>query len=325
MAMKSTSWILTVPMSPADEQSGRRLQPDWSPMGRNRVLQPSEDNFETLRDERRRTDPLSNQHSGSDSRPAWSPDGSKIAFDSDRDELYHAQVYVMNADGSNQVPLTTMTYNVDPTWSPDGARIAFSTLRWGHYEICAMNADGSNQTRLTNSMADSLFPSWSPDGSRIAFRTSYTGDAEIYSMDPDGSNLVNLTNNSSDDVIPNWQKVPGVFPTPTSTPTATPGSDPPRPNHPSLHPTPTATRQRQLLRQPPLRQPVATPSQQRHRLPLATPIATATLFQLRCNNAPAALRARHPWLRQAPRRLQPFSQAARLNISTRYESKRETT
>ena len=93
---------------------------------------------------------------GDDRSPAWSPDGTRIAFDSLRGGT--AQIYVMGADGSAPIPLTTMTPNFDPTWSPDGARIAFSTLRWGHYEIYAMNADGSNETRLTNTPVDSPRP-----------------------------------------------------------------------------------------------------------------------------------------------------------------------
>jgi Tol biopolymer transport system component len=80
---------------------------------------------------------------------AWSPDGTRIAFSSNRDENYG--IYVMNADGSNIRKLTSDSGNdVSPTWSPDGLCIAFSSDRDGDYEIYAMNADGSNQTKLTS-------------------------------------------------------------------------------------------------------------------------------------------------------------------------------
>ena len=68
-------------------------------------------------------------NSGSeDIMPAWSPDGSQIAFESDRDDGNH-EIYVMNADGSNPRNLTNsgFSFNYSPAWSPDGSQIAFIT------------------------------------------------------------------------------------------------------------------------------------------------------------------------------------------------------
>ena len=94
-----------------------------------------------------------------DNEPAWSPDGSKIAFISYRDG--NSEIYVMNADGSYPRRLTNDSYNEhDPAWSPDGSKIAFTTSRDGNYEIYVMNADGSNLTRLTNNTTDENFPDW---------------------------------------------------------------------------------------------------------------------------------------------------------------------
>ncbi len=78
---------------------------------------------------------------------AWSPDGTKIAFTSDRDGNF--EIYVMNADGRNPTRLTSdpATDNF-PAWSPDGTKIAFDSRRDGNFEIYVMNADGTNPTRL---------------------------------------------------------------------------------------------------------------------------------------------------------------------------------
>ena len=127
---------------------------------------------------------------------SWSPDGTKIAFDSD---WFGSEIYVMNADGTNQVNLTNHPrYDWSPSWSPDGTKIAFMSDRDG-LVIYVMNADGTNQTHLT----DGIYPSWSPDGMRIAF-TSSRYPKEIYIMNADGTNQVNLTNNKEQDMVPSW-------------------------------------------------------------------------------------------------------------------------
>ena len=100
---------------------------------------------------------------GSDYQPVWSPDGRKIAFVSDRVADY--EIYVMNADGTDQTNLTNDPDGDDerPTWSPDGTKIAFQSDRNFDYEIYVMNADGTNQVNITNnSAADDLMPAWSP-------------------------------------------------------------------------------------------------------------------------------------------------------------------
>ena len=130
-----------------------------------------------------------------DISPSFSPDGSKIAFVSNRDG--NQEIYVMNADGSNQTRLTNNSA-VDelPSFSGDGSKIAFRSNRDGNVEIYVMNADGSNQTRLTNNTAFDDGPSFSPDGSKIAFVSARDGGDEIYIMNADGSDQTRLTNNS---------------------------------------------------------------------------------------------------------------------------------
>ena len=85
---------------------------------------------------------------GYDSAPAWSPDGRRIAFQSNRDG--NIEIYVMNADGSGQRNLTrNAARDSRPSWSPDGRRIAFVSNRDGRLEAHVMNADGSGQRNLT--------------------------------------------------------------------------------------------------------------------------------------------------------------------------------
>ncbi len=139
--------------------------------------------------------------SGSDWFPIWSPDGAKIAFQSDRDGI--GEVFCMDADGSDQ---ENLTQNPDPdggpAWSPDGMRIAFVSLRDGNPEIYVMNADGSGQSRLTDNDAWDAGPSWSPDGTQIAFESARVGDYLVYVMDADGSDVRRLTSETS--AYPVW-------------------------------------------------------------------------------------------------------------------------
>ena len=131
--------------------------------------------------------------------PSWSPDGTKIAFESGIDDVvYNYEIYVMNADGSNQTNLTNnSSQDKYPTWSPDGSKIAFYSMRDGNDEIYVMNADGSNQTRLTNNSDSDKYPLWSPDGSKIAFLKVMYPNWDIYVMNADGSNQTRLTYSST--------------------------------------------------------------------------------------------------------------------------------
>ena len=132
------------------------------------------------------------------------PDGSKIAFLSERDG--NSEIYVMDVDGTDAVRLTTSPApDVSPAWSPDGNSIAFASQRDGNYEIYVMSADGSDQRRLTRNLDIDLDPAWSPNGRSIAFTSNRDGNYEIYVMSPDGSNQARLTANAAEDTTPDWQ------------------------------------------------------------------------------------------------------------------------
>lgn len=88
-------------------------------------------------------------NTGNDQAPAWSSDGRKIAYFSTRDG--NAEVYVMRADGTDQVRLTTNDeWDFMPAWSPDGRSIVFDSRRTGRRAIYTVNADGSGPRILTN-------------------------------------------------------------------------------------------------------------------------------------------------------------------------------
>ena len=138
---------------------------------------------------------------GNNVHPAWSPDGTQIAFERwGQDERGWSQndIFVMDADGGNQRQLTTDGQSGGPTWSPDGTKIAFKNFRGWQYDIFVMDADGGNQRQLTDQTTNDSVALWSPDGTQIAFTGNHArevgGDASnIYVMDADGGNRRQLT------------------------------------------------------------------------------------------------------------------------------------
>jgi Tol biopolymer transport system component len=162
-----------------------------------------------------------------ESDPAWSPDGTHIAFVRQHDDTgnnsYAVNVWVMNADGSGQHNLTpndpnatTRVDELDPAWSPDGSKIAFIRRDNGNPFCCpvipesvdvwTMNADGTNKQNITNTPQgpEESGPAWSPDGTKIAYSRFDASGRDIYTVNADGSGNGQQLTNTGYNLDPNW-------------------------------------------------------------------------------------------------------------------------
>lgn len=153
--------------------------------------------------------------------PAWSPDGKKIAFVSNRGSgsAMVNNLFVMNSDGSDVYQLIRGLGSCHhPTWSPDGRTIAFSYEYNRQSEIDLINADGSNFRRLISDLNMNTEPAWSPDGKQLAF-TSSSWDAprrqlsskDIFFVEVDSAKITKLTSSTADDYAPAWSADGGML------------------------------------------------------------------------------------------------------------------
>lgn len=142
------------------------------------------------------------QGQGDNVSPSWSPDGTSIAFVSNR--AGSPQIYVMAADGSGQRRLTMAgSYNATPDFGP-GNRIAFAGLDSGTSDIFTVDLDGRIQ-RLTQNQGWNKDPTWSPDGRWLAFVSSREGGG-IWLMSADGRWQFPLSRKPCACATPAWER-----------------------------------------------------------------------------------------------------------------------
>ena len=193
--------------------------PQWSPDGstiafmKTVSLEPDGDETDTdvytMRADGSGLTPLTTSHQeAATGGLSWSPDGSRIAFTSERESS--AQIWVMGSDGSGQTRITSTGTSFAPEWSPDGQRIAFLNQQAASPEIWTVNPDGSNPSQLTNEPGDHKADvRWSPDGRKLVYTFAYTPagtqlGSDIWTMNADGSGKRNVTDSRSDNTSPVW-------------------------------------------------------------------------------------------------------------------------
>jgi Tol biopolymer transport system component len=245
--LSANIWVMNsdgsggAPLTKISVNGGDSIEPVWSPDG-TKVLFASQraldgsnaantnsvQNVWTVRSDGSGATPLTKLTMAFSGRPAWSPDSSKIAFESDRafdgsdarDVGSVLNIWVVNADGSGAAALTKLTTSsagsFEPVWSPDGCRILFASARALDgsdsvntnftQNIWVINADGSNPrplTRITVAVGSSFGARWTPDGSKVVFTSLRALDGSdnananatenIWIMNADGSGAVPLT------------------------------------------------------------------------------------------------------------------------------------
>ena len=152
--------------------------------------------------------PLTNDPKVNNVFGCWSPDGRRIAFRSDRSGERH--IYLMDADGTNQVQLTVSgAPNSFPSWSPDGKRLAFNSQRTGKWQVYTSLVDGTDVRRVTNDDSDNENPAYAPKSNAIVFEsnrdTHAPGTDQIYVILDDGSAERRVTRDTQAHVFPSWR------------------------------------------------------------------------------------------------------------------------
>jgi TolB protein len=146
---------------------------------------------------------------GSNQSPAWSGDGTRIAFSSSRSG--DSEIWVADASGANLHSITSLKGpNVGPTWNPrSNSQIAWAGGRTGEPQIYTMDADGANVQRLTDS-GYAVSPSWSPNGQFLTFAwdrkygPGAPGGRDIYVMDIASKRWLQLTHDAGINDYPSW-------------------------------------------------------------------------------------------------------------------------
>jgi TolB protein len=133
--------------------------------------------------------------------PAWSPDGTRVAYVSFENKK--PVVYVQNLVTRQRTVVANFKgSNSAPSWSPDGTRIAVALSRGGLTQVYMVNADGSDLRRLTETDGIDTEPQFAPDGRTIYFTSDRSGGPQIYKMGIGGGGAQRVTFNGAYNISP---------------------------------------------------------------------------------------------------------------------------
>ena len=156
---------------------------------------------------------LTTQAAGSaDRSPAISPDGTRIAFVTDRDGGF-PEIYLMNLDGSGVSALTTNAFvDGNPSWTPDGTRLVVERCcANGTSDLVAIDVLTGLETPITATTTHQEFdPVVSPDGTKVAYVAFEVGagNVDVWVAGIDGTGATRLTRDAAPDLSPDWQPLP---------------------------------------------------------------------------------------------------------------------
>ena len=137
-------------------------------------------------------------HDRRDADPSWSRDGTSVAF------TRAGALYAVDVRGGQPNRLTTARgRSEEPSWSPDGTQLAFASFRGGNWDILTRDSAG-REHRLTRGKAAEGFPAWSPDGRSIAFDRRTASGLRIFVMPSSGGSARRVSAGPGDDFHPSW-------------------------------------------------------------------------------------------------------------------------